>query len=336
MKVLVIGGTRFAGRHVVEEFVASDDDVTVFTRGVSPNPFVDHDDVGQEQGDRNEQPDLERLRETLDPDVVVDMVALVPEQVAMATDVFANVDAYVLVSTANVYGVPEVPLREGETRLFEYTDEHRTDGMPTTLEEGGGPAYGPRKAACDRMVFAAADSGVNAMSVRPSFIYGPYDYTERMDYWIDRVNSHDRLVIPGDGDYLFNQVFAPDLARAIRLVADRGTRGEAYNVADRKVLTRDEMVLAIAEALETDIEITHACPDRLDTVGLAATDFPLTLPFPILLDTGKLSALGWTSTSPRDAIARTVDEHLTSDRRGREGGPDRSLEVELIENQSAP
>ena len=79
--------------------------------------------------------------------------------------------------------------REGETPLCDCTDEQAADDS--------GASYGPRKAEGDRVVFEAASRGINAMSVRPCIVYGPDDYTERLDYWIDRVLNYDRVVVPG-------------------------------------------------------------------------------------------------------------------------------------------
>lgn len=329
---LLIGGTRFIGRHTVDDLLAHDYDVTLFNRGTSENPFADHDDVGHVTGDRNERADLESARDEVDPDVVIDFVAMAPAHAETATEVFADVDAYVLVSSAAAYGRTDVPMREDETPLHEYTEEHVPDDPADAMEVDTGGSYGPRKAECDRICFAAADRGVNALVVRPTYVFGPYDYTQRYDYWIDRVANNDRVLVPGDGDALAHQVYVEDVASALRVVAEEGAPGEAYNVAARQLLALDERLRTIADALDTEVELVHASERELARHDLTTFDFPLVLPIPVVADIGKLAALGWEATDNPTAVARTVEEHLESDRTGRGHGPDSETEAAAIED----
>ncbi len=92
------------------------------------------------------------------------------------------------------------------------------------------------------------------MSVRPTVVYGPYDYTERFAYWVDRVAEYDRVVVPSDGLSLWQTAYVEDVASALRLVAERGTAGEAYNVGDEHAPTLREWVDLLARVHETDVE----------------------------------------------------------------------------------
>jgi nucleoside-diphosphate-sugar epimerase len=330
MHAIVIGGTLFIGRHTVEELLAHGYHVTLVTRGEHENPFADHSKVTHVQGNRNDREALERARDTMTPDVVIDCIALAPQQVATALDVFADVDAYVLVSSIAAYAGLDLPRREDETPLEEFTADHAVDD-PRTIQPGDFTAYGPRKAECDRVCFAAAEDGANALVVRPTFVFGPHDYTERFDYWIDRVANHDRTLVPGDGDNIVHQVYVEDVANALLIVAEEGTPGEAYNVAARQSLTLDQRLERIADTLGTDVELVHASDRELAEYDLETTDFPLVRPIPVIIDTAKLAALGWESSPHADTIARTVEEHLESDRTGRQHGPDREVERRAID-----
>ncbi len=320
--LFVIGGTRFIGRHVVDEFREHDYEVTVFNRGNHENPFADSDGVSHVEGDRTDDGDLAAAAREVDPDVVVDCVAYKPREVRTATRIFDDVDAYVFVSSGSAYGREDLPKREGETPLCECTDEQARDDSDSS--------YGPRKAEGDRAVFAAADNGVNAMSVRPCIVYGPHDYTERLDYWIDRANEYDRVVVPGDGTNVWHRAYVEDVASAIRVVAESGESGEAYNVGDRRMVTLEEMVDLIAAALGTDVEVVHAGARELATADLALDDFILYREYPHILDTNKLADLGWESTPLDEAMARSVEDHLESDRDGREHGPSREAEERIL------
>jgi nucleoside-diphosphate-sugar epimerase len=171
---------------------------------------------------------------------------------------------------------------------------------------------------------------VNAYSVRPCIVYGPCDYTERLDYWIDRVANYDRVVVPGDGDNVWHRAYVADVASALRIVAEEGTPGEAYNVGDRRAVTIDEMLDLIADALATSIDVVHAGDRELAAADLSAEDFVLYRDYPHLLDTAKLAALGWESTPLDEAMARTVEEHLDSDRDGSEWDPGREAEERVL------
>jgi 2'-hydroxyisoflavone reductase len=331
MHAIIIGGTRFIGRHTVEELLEHGYHVTLVSRGRHENPFADREKVRHVRGTRNDRDVLERAKAVMEPDVVIDCIALVPQQVATAMDVFADVDAYVYISSSAAYARPDLPRRENETPLEAFTAEHAVDDPASIEPETEWAAYGPRKAECDRACFAAADDGVNALVARPTYVFGPYDYTERFDYWIDRLANHDRVLVPGDGDNLVHHVYVEDTARALRIVAEDGVPGEAYNVGARQLVTLDQRLEHIAEALDTTVELVHASERELARHDLEPTDFPLVRPIPSILDTTKLASLGWESTPTADAIARTVDEHLESDRTGRHHGPDRQAERRAID-----
>ncbi len=319
---LVIGGTRFIGRHLVDDLLAHDYDVTLLNRGNHDNPFADDDRVDRIEGDRTNESALEAAAMTADPDAVFDCVAYYPADVRAATEIFADCEAYVYISSGAAYGREEIPKREGKTPLEPCTTEQAGDETSET--------YGARKAEGDRAVFTAADRGVNAMSVRPCIVYGPHDYTERLDFWIDRVNRFDRVVVPGDGTNVWHRAYVEDVASALRIVAERGEAGEAYNVGDRRLVTLAEMVELIADQLETDVEVVTAGPRELAAGAIGVDDYVLYRTYPHVLSTAKLAALGWESTPLEAAMARSVESHLESDRDGHEHGPDREAEERVL------
>ncbi len=319
---LVVGGTRFIGRHTVAELLEHGYEVAIFNRGTRENPFAGDDRVTHVEGDRNDETALYAAKRSVEPDVVIDCVAYRPGDVETATAVFADVDAYVYVSSGASYAAESIPKREAETPLKSCSDAQAADG--------GDETYGNRKAEGDRAVFAAAERGVDAVAVRPCVVYGPHDYTERLDYWIDRVLTHDRVVVPGDGQNLWHRAYVADVASALRIAAERGERGAAYNVGDRRALTLRETIAAIAAAADTDCAVVPASADALAAGGLAPDDFPLYREYPHLLDTCALADLGWESTPVDEAMARTVRDHRESDRDGSEWDPGREAEERVL------
>lgn len=320
---LVVGGTRFIGRHLVEELLAHDYSVTTFNRGKHDDPFADDDRVHHVQGDRTDRKALLTASREVDPDAVFDCVAYKPRDVEAATDIFGGVNAYVYISSGSAYAAEDVPKREDETELESCSAEEATDDSQET--------YGARKAAGDRIVFQAAERGVNAMSVRPPVVYGPHDYTERLAYWVDRVAEHNEVVVPGDGTNLWQRAYVGDVAQGLRLVAESGIPGEAYNVGDRNAVTLDRMLDLITDALDTTVDRAYTSPRELSIVNLEPADFPLYRDYPHLLDTSKVAELGYESTPVDEAMRRTVEAHRDHGRTGEDQGPSRADEQRLLD-----
>lgn len=325
---LVIGGTGFIGRHTVTELLEQGNTVATLARGQHENPHIGRRGLSVFEGDRKDRTTVESVANDVDPDIVIDLCGFHPQQVEVATEIFADVGAYVFVSSASAYDTDQLrlPSREGDP-LHEYRSEHGEDDSLAS--------YGPRKAECERVCFAAADDGMNAMVVRPVCVYGPNDHTERHDYWFHRVNTYDRILVPGDGDSTFHRVYVEDLARALLLVAEHGEPGEAYNAAERQTAWLDMTINLAAKTLDTDVDLVHTSARELSQVNLTPMDFPLYLPVPGIVASEKLAALGWTSTPLDETFPRTIEDHLESGRTGEmpsmhEFGVDRSDEEKLI------
>ena len=249
-------------------------------------------------------------------------MAYYPEEVQRATEIFSST-RYVYISSGSSYGPEHIPKREGETPLESCTPEQATDDSHAT--------YGARKAEGDRVVMKAAERGVEAMAVRPCIVYGPHDYTERLDYWISRVRNHDRVLVPGDGQHLWHRAYVEDVASALRIVGERGEPGECYNAGDRRLLTLSATLEMIADVAGTDIEVVHAGERELAVGGLSSADFVLYRERPHVLSTAKLAALGWDSTGVQEAMARTVAEHERSGRDGSDHDPGREAEERVLD-----
>jgi 2'-hydroxyisoflavone reductase len=317
---LIIGGTRFIGRHLVTELLDSGYDVTLFNRGNHENPFADRDQVHQITGDRTSGAMLEEANETVEPSIVVDCVAYYPGEVRMATKAFSDVDAYVFISSGSAYAPNTIPKREDETPLEPCTDEQAVDDSHET--------YGARKAEGDRAVFEAAEAGVRAMSVRPTIVYGAHDYTGRYEYWVDRIRNLDRILVPGDGTNIHHLVAVENVASAIRIVAEEGEPGEAYNVGDRTVLTLGDLLETTADVLDRDVEFVTAGPRELADGDLDPTEFPLYNPNPHILSTEKLARLGWEPLTPTEAIELAVEGPVEPER---DPSPDRAATERLLD-----
>lgn len=175
MKLLVLGGSRFVGRHVVDDALARGFAVTTFTRGRQPDHWAGR--VTMLHGDRDpaKAPGLEALAAGR-WDAVIDTSGYVPRVVRASAESLADrVERYLFVSSISVYANPSRPGLD-ETAPVGTLDDPATEEV--------GKFYGPLKVACERVVEEVF--GPRAAIVRPGLIVGPHDPTDRFGYWVAR------------------------------------------------------------------------------------------------------------------------------------------------------
>ncbi|HZM81490.1 MAG TPA: NAD-dependent epimerase/dehydratase family protein [Candidatus Limnocylindrales bacterium] len=221
MRILILGGTSFVGRAIVEELLRRDHDVTLFGRGkTGPELFPG---VERRTGDRSTG-DYSALAGR-QWDAVVDVSAYVPRHVGEAMDAVADrVGRYLFISTGSVYDYKQAPayLDEECPRL-----EPRRD-----TEEWEGSAYGPLKVACEDDVLARL--GDRATIVRPGIVAGPYDPTDRFTYWVRAAAGGGRVEVPGRLVQPIQVVDADDLAVLVVSLLEKDLPG-IYNAVGRSM-----------------------------------------------------------------------------------------------------
>jgi len=198
MKILIIGGTRFLGRHLVNSARVRGHQVTLFNRGITnPNLFLQ---VKKIQGDREK--DLERLIGQ-NWDAVIDTCGYFPRIVRMAAEALKDkTESYVFISSISVYAdFSKIGINESDP-LGKIEDE--------TIEDRTGAAYGPLKALCEQAVQDVF--GIDSLIIRPGLIVGPHDPTDRFTYWPVRVARGGDILAPGQADGLTQMIDVRDLA----------------------------------------------------------------------------------------------------------------------------
>ena len=195
MKLLILGGTKFLGRHTVDAARAAGHDVTIFTRGqTNPDLFPE---VEHLQGDRDG--DLGAL-DGRRWDGVVDTSGYVPRIVRQSAELLRDaVDRYVFVSSISVYEDFSKPVDES-TPVAQLEDPATEEIMEN---------YGALKAACETVVDEVY--GDRGASVRAGLIVGPYDPTDRFTYWPRRIADGGDVLGPGDPSAPVQFVDARDL-----------------------------------------------------------------------------------------------------------------------------
>lgn len=206
--VLIIGGTRFVGRHIVKVGLEQGHDITLFTRGqTNIHLFGDSfANIKHIVGDRRS--DIAQLGELLGHkhwDVVIDTCGYIGREVAASTQWLRNrCKLYVFISSVSAYASFAKP-----------NDENSALGRITDVETEviDGRTYGPLKAHCESIVKAAF--GDRALIVRPGLVVGPEDYTDRFTYWVARALRGGTIVAPERNDFPIQYIDARDLARFI-------------------------------------------------------------------------------------------------------------------------
>jgi nucleoside-diphosphate-sugar epimerase len=184
MRLLVIGGTSFVGRHLVEQAVAAGHDIAVFHRGRT-NPDLLEGRVEHRLGDRDTG-DYSSLADAEMWDAVVDVTAYVPRHVRQLADVLdGRAGHYVQVSSVSAYDIDRATIDESSPL---YPDP------PDAAIEDGSAAYGPLKAACERAAVDCFGARSTAI-VRPAYICGPYDNEDSFTYWARRMADGGDVVV---------------------------------------------------------------------------------------------------------------------------------------------
>lgn len=205
-KVLVLGGTRFVGRQLVEGLSQlSQLDITLMHRGkTNPTLFPELKHI---HADR-EQDDLSAIT-SQDWDSVIDFSCYYPLSLRrLLQGLSGRVGRYIFISTVSVYDMSVVAPGElicENSPLLSCSKEQEVDATMGS--------YGQRKVACEEAVLAHHD--MNPLILRPGLIYGKYDPTDRFYYWLYRYKQMDQIVLPQVQAELLHWTYAPDFARLI-------------------------------------------------------------------------------------------------------------------------
>jgi nucleoside-diphosphate-sugar epimerase len=262
MKVLVIGGTLFIGRLLVEELVKGGHDVAILHR----KPKHDYGRrVENIMADRN---DAESLREALSGrrfEVVFDN-AYDWERGTTAAQVEATVKLagnriirYIFMSSVAAYG----------------------DGLNHKESDPLAPDYHPdpyvrHKATTERLLFRMhSQHGLPVVTFRPPFVYGPHNPFYREAFLWDRLRAGRPVIIPGDGHRLMQFAYVHDVVHAmIRAMDEPRAVGEAFNIGDTKPLTQVEVVEKLAKVANTEATIARVPRDVIAQAGGSVMEEP--------------------------------------------------------------
>ncbi len=247
MRALVIGGTHFVGRHIVEVLLEAGYEVSVLNRGVSPDELPV--EVERLRADRTAPDQVVSALKGRSFDAVVDCIAFQKEDVTTMVGIFkGRIDRYVLISSVSVYRPADVfPIEET---------------FPVHTRSSW--AYAQQKVDCEDALFTAGRQfGFPGVVIRPAYVYGPYNSNPNWELkMFARMLSGRPVMIPGDGRFIFHHTHGRDLAEAALAALRRPESvGNAYNIAGREVASANGYVAIVAAAIGCETKIVHVPAD---------------------------------------------------------------------------
>jgi len=316
MRILVIGGSSFVGRAIVQAAIDHGHDVTLFNRGkTDPGAFPEAEHV---IGDRD--CDLSGL-EGREWDATVDVCAYVPRQVRSLLETLgAGAGHYTFISTISVYDAEHAKVGFGEDSALlapAFDDEMKME------------KYGELKVGCEQL--ARELVGDRLLVIRPGFVLGPHDPTHRFTYWVERV-AEDRSPIAGpNADQPLQGVDARDLGAFTVSQIEKQAVDTFHVTAPDPAPTFERVLTEIASGVGADLaEVRWIGPKPL---------LPLTVPpshYPILavgLDKARAAGLSWRplAETARDTLEWVRAERAAGSYAPRPGvGPTPDQETDLL------
>src|SRR3954468_13571372 len=292
MRLLVLGGTRFLGRHVATAALERGHEVATFTRGVSGEP---PEGARALHGDRNDAAALPAALGSWRPELVVDPSCQSRAAARNAADALADVHGYAFVSSLNAYrDWPPGPIG-------------REDDEPTWDTEED--EYGPNKAYAERTL--AAVLGDRFLTARAGLIVGPYDPIYRLGWWLDRIARGGRVVVPDALHQPIAVVDARDLAGWLVEMAERGESGGVNTTGPAGMTTLGGLLELCREVTGGDAEWVPVAEEDLLAAGVQEwVHLPLWLQREVArtawdVDTTRARDLGLPSRPLRDSVAAT-------------------------------
>lgn len=265
MRILLIGGTSFVGRHIAEAALLAGHEVSLAHRGrTGVDLFPDAEHVALDR-----DVDLSALAGR-DWDATVDVCGYWPRQVrSLAGALAGRGGQHVYISSVSAYAEPSGPEADESTPLASLDAGGDPDTWEMTRE-----TYGPLKALCEQAALQAYGKE-HLTIVRPTYVVGPFDPTGRFCWWVDRIARGGQLVCPGPASAALQVIDARDQARWIVDLAATGTSGAFHAVSPPPPWSMADLVAQISTALASTAEPVWAPAGDLLERGLDGADFPL-------------------------------------------------------------
>jgi nucleoside-diphosphate-sugar epimerase len=303
VRVVVLGGTRFIGRAIVDDLAAAGHDLLVVHRGV-----LEPDGMPDAQHLHVERADLTKHRaelEAFNPDAAIDCRALTRADAETAIAALPADIRLVAISSVDVY------------RAFGALNEDReTDPVPIDEDSPVRPNRYPYRGKMegmddyDKLDVEGVYLAHGGTSLRLPMVYGEHDYQRREEFILGRVRAGRKRIPFGAGTWLACRGYVRDLARGARLALESSvSAGEVLNLCEDRTFSMGMWSRMILAAAGSDAELIRVADDLLPE-DLKPTG---TMPQHIAASAKKARAmLGWTTSDPMETLLTTVKWHLAN------------------------
>jgi 2'-hydroxyisoflavone reductase len=258
MQILILGGTRFIGRGIVEAALDRGHQLTLFNRGsTDPDAFHNTRNVRRLRGDRRSEDTAQIAESTWD--AVVDVSAYQPDDIRPVLRALSNqAQHYVFISTVSVYAPDISPGADEWAPLLQ---------VPESIPRSDPRAYGGLKALCERELRSALEDRLTIL--RPTVVIGPLDYTDRFGWWMKRIARGGDVPAPRRRDQPLQLIDVRDLSAFTVRTIDMNILGTYNAVGPKEPMTLAGMLETAGDALGVAVRLV---PSE------EGSPFPLTLP----------------------------------------------------------
>ncbi len=263
--ILIIGGSYFAGKILVEELVKEKElNIFIYNRGNRP---LNKDSVTELVGDRS---DKTRIKEVIPPnnwDAVIDFCAYTPEDIETMIDAIpGQVNHYIYISTTTIYeDTVDLPVEENALTL---------SGPNPQLGQYSDYGYNKWLAECKLKEKCKAKQ-IPYTVLRPAIIYGEYNYAPRESYFFDLIQNDKTLILPDNELPLFSFVYVVDVANIIKKsISNDKVYNETFNIAAKEMISYKRLIEVFRKITGKTITTKRMNAAMIDKKGIP-------LPFPL-------------------------------------------------------
>ncbi|WP_322922875.1 NAD-dependent epimerase/dehydratase family protein [Paenibacillus campi] len=262
--VLVIGGTRFFGKNLVELLLERGNKVTLLTRGQTSDPFGDG--IQRLVADRTDEAALRQAVGDKHYDVVFDNICYTPQEAQAACRIFGGkTERYIVTSSLSVYPFQSEPLHE-----------HDVDTLHMAINDDPEASFDYAEGKRQVEAVFLQQTRFAAAAVRFPIVLGPNDYTKRLHFHVGRVLRGEPIIIPNP-DVCMNFIHEEEAARFLYwLGLDRELTG-AINARSEEEIT--------LVALINEIERQTGCRAIVQSKGEESNQSPFGVPDSWVMDT---------------------------------------------------
>ncbi|MFS0673439.1 NAD-dependent epimerase/dehydratase family protein [Ornithinibacillus sp. 179-J 7C1 HS] len=295
MDILVLGGTRFLGRFIVEYALEKGHSVTLFNRGNNTDIFPD---LEQLIGDRNGELEVLQGRAW---DAVIDTSGFIPKQLETSGRVLKDVNHYTFISTCSVYQNNADPGIDEGGDVLTLSEEKLAEITNSEDKAQLGQFYGHLKAMSEKTIEKELPGKV--LTIRPGLIVGPFDYTDRFAYWVNRVAKGGEVLAPGRPERPIQFIDVRDLAKWTVELVERKVTGTFNALGPDYELPMKEYLEASKKVSNSDATFTWV-PEKflLDNEVGPWGEMPLWVPEDFPLVEGERPWRGFMAFSNKKAV----------------------------------